>query len=153
MSAKRKLRLVGGCLTAVAAGAICVANAAAQEKPAGHPASWISGNVWMELQNDKSYRSDDPANERNDLYTKIEPEVTVSVPSLPGLSFTAHGVLEPVADPEPGDSRVFEDHGFFVEEIYASYRRGAFGVRAGKLNPAFGIAWDQAPGVYGTDMA
>jgi hypothetical protein len=26
-------------------------------------------------------------------------------------------------------------------------------VQTGKLNPGFGVAWDKAPGIYGTDLA
>lgn len=26
-------------------------------------------------------------------------------------------------------------------------------MQTGKLNPGFGIAWDKAPGIYGTDLA
>jgi hypothetical protein len=136
---------------AILAAGLATSTAANAQTDAG--SEWISGNVSIEVQDDKSYRSDDPANERNDLYATIEPEITLSLPPVPGLSFTAHGVLEPVVDPEPGDSRAFEDAGFYIEELYAAYAFDRFSVLAGKYDPKFGIAWDQAPGVYGTDLA
>lgn len=111
----------------------------------------IAVNVPIEVQNDRNYSSDDPANEHNQLFTTTEPEITVTV--FPGLTLFAHGVLEPVVDPGPGDSRAFEDHGLFVEDLYVDYQISVFGLRAGKFTPDFGIAWDAAPGVYGTDFA
>jgi hypothetical protein len=107
----------------------------------------------MEIQDDLAYRSDTPGSERNNLSLKMEPEATVSVPAVPGLSFYAHGVLEQVADAAPYEDRYFKDEGFYIQDLYASYDVGRFGFRGGKMNPGFGLAWDQAAGVYGTDMA
>ena len=111
----------------------------------------VTGKVPVEIENDTVYNSDDPAAERNDLFTTIEPEVTLTV--LPGLSLFAHAVLEPVQDPAPGEDRAFADHGLYLEDLYADYAFGLYGVRIGKFTPRFGIAWDRAPGIYGTDVA
>lgn len=113
---------------------------------------WFSYSIPVELQNDWNYRSDSPDNRLNDLFLKIEPEATIRVPSLPGLSFFAHGVFEPVRDPAPGRNRAFKDKGFFIEDLYARYETGPVAFRAGKMNPGFGIAWDRAPGIYGDDF-
>jgi len=134
--------------------ALLIALAAAASPAAGEgPLRWFAGSVSVELQNDYDYSSRDPANERNNLTATIEPEITVSPPSVPGLSFLFHGTLEQVAAAAPGEDRVLEDHGLVVEELYAAYRTGRFSFRAGKTNPGFGIAWDRAPGIYGTDLA
>lgn len=111
----------------------------------------LEAEINIEIENDWNFESDDPDNEYNDLYTTTEPAFGLYL--LPGLSLQSGLVLEPVADPEPGESRAFEDHGLYVEQLYLLYEQAAFGVFGGKFNPTFGIAWDVTPGVYGTDVA
>lgn len=118
------------------------------EKPA-----WLEIKIPVELQNDYDYASDTPGNERNNLFVSIEPEATFHVLPVPGLSVFAHGVLEQVADASPNEDRYFEDQGFFIEDLFLRYETGRFVFRGGKMNPGFGMAWDTAPGIYGTDMA
>lgn len=112
---------------------------------------FISGAIPIEIENDWAYRSDDRANQNNDLYTKVEPELTVRF--SPTLSLYAHAVLEPVADPDQFENRIFGDHGLYLEDFYLDYDGKIFGVRAGKLNVGFGVAWDMTPGLFGTDFA
>lgn len=107
----------------------------------------------IELQNDYDYRSDTAGAEVNNLTLKLEPEATIKVLPVPGLSFFIHGVLEQVADGGPNEGRYFKEEGFYIEDLYVNYETGQFNFRGGKTNPGFGIAWDQAPGIYGTDMA
>lgn len=114
---------------------------------------WIDVKVPMELQNDYDYASGIAGNERNNLTVTLEPQATLNVLPVPGLSIFAHADLEQVADAEPGEDRYFDDHGFYIEELLLRYERGPFVFRGGKTNPGFGIAWDKAPGIYGTDMA
>ncbi len=111
----------------------------------------IEVSIPIEVQNDWSYDSDDAANERNQLFTKMEPEATVHV--VPGLTLFGHAVLEPVRDLGPGESGAFEDEGIFVEDLYVDYAFGRYGLRGGKFTPAFGIGWDIRPGIYGNDFA
>ncbi|MPY69730.1 MAG: hypothetical protein GEU92_06565, partial [Alphaproteobacteria bacterium] len=120
---------------------------------AGGSEAWFSWSVPAELQNDWNYRSDSPDNRLNDLYLTIEPEATLRLPSVPGLSIFAHGVYEPMRGPAPGRSRAFKDHGLFLEDMYVRYETGPVAFRAGKMNPGFGIAWDRAPGIYGDEFA
>ena len=111
----------------------------------------IEGEIPIEIQNDYTYDSDDRDAELNDLYTKIEP--AVSVRFTEEFSIEAGLVLEPVLDPDPRDDRFFEDEGLFVETLFLQYATDSFSLFGGKINPAFGVAWDIAPGVYGTDLA
>lgn len=115
--------------------------------------SWprIEGAVAVEVQNDGAFQSDDAGNERNDLFTKIEPEATLHL--VPGLTLFAHGVLEPVRDAAPGEDRFFEDQGLFVEDLWLAYEKDWAAVKGGKFTPNFGVAWDRAPGIYGSDFA
>lgn len=105
----------------------------------------------IEIQDDFAFDSDDPAAELNDLYATIEPEVSLHFNSA--ISLVAGFVFEPVQDPGPREDRVFEDQGLFAEQVFLSYAGDGFGLQAGKFNPAFGMAWDRAPGLYGTDFA
>ena len=111
----------------------------------------IDIQIPIEVQNDWNYRSEDPAERRNNLSTSVEPEVTIKI--LPDLSLLAHGVLEEVRDPAPGEDRYFEDHGLFLEDFYLLYDKPYFFFQGGKFTPRFGLAWNEAPGLYGSDFA
>ncbi len=111
----------------------------------------VDASISIEVQNDNTYTSQDDAAELNDLYTTTEPEITFNFNRY--LSLLIHGVLEPVEDPGPREDRYFEDHGFYLEEIVLQYDADwVFGF-GGKFAPNFGLAWDTAPGVYGSDFA
>lgn len=122
---------------------------AAHAQPGGYPS--ISGEIPIEVENDWNYASDDRANQNNDLFTVIEPALTVRV--TPSWSVFVHAVLETVEAPKQFENRFFEDHGLFVEDLFIEYANGGFGAKAGKLNVGFGIGWDMTPGVFGTDFA
>ena len=107
--------------------------------------------VDIELQNDLTFESDDRDAEQNELFTTTEPALGLYL--LPGLSIQAGLVLEPVKDPAARDDRFFEDHGLFAEQLYLTYEQDAFSLYGGKFNLPFGVAWDLAPGVFGTDVA
>ena len=111
----------------------------------------ISGEIPVEVENDWNYVSDDRANQNNDLFTNIEPALTVWL--TPSWSVFVHGVLETVESPKQFENRIFEDHGLFVEDLFIEYANGPFGAKAGKLNVGFGVGWDITPGIFGTDFA
>jgi hypothetical protein len=111
----------------------------------------VEGEIVFEFQSDNTFDSEDPAAELSDTFNTTEAAVGWYL--FPGFSVQAGFVLEPVLDPEPGEDRFFEDHGLYAEELYAQYQRGPVRAFAGKFNPAFGKAWDAAPGIYGTDLA
>jgi len=108
-------------------------------------------SIPIEVQNDWTYDSDDSGNKHNQLFTSIEPEATLHL--IPGLTLVGHAVIEPVRDPEAGENRYIEDEGIFVEDLFVDYAIGRHGLRGGKFTPAFGVAWDITPGIYGTDFA
>jgi len=125
--------------------------ALAQDKRGTQP--WIEFKLPAEWQNDYDYSSDARANERNNMSLKLEPEATLNIRSVPGLSFYVHGVLEQVQDAAAREDRYFRDEGFYIQELLVSYSTGRYGFVAGKTNPGFGIAWDQTPGIYGSELA
>lgn len=111
----------------------------------------LRGTVAVEIQNDTAVRSDDADAEFNDLFTKTEP--TLALEFTPEIAIRAGLVLQPVAEPRPGEDRFFADHGLFVEELVLVWEGRRAALHGGKFTPNFGIAWDAAPGIYGTDTA
>jgi hypothetical protein len=120
---------------------------AAKRAPYRH----IRATIRVEVQNDAAYRSGEPDHERNDLDLTIEP--TLSARVAPDLSVEAGLVLEPVLDAEPGTSSWLGDEGLFLETLFLEWQRDRLSLHVGKFNPAFGVAWDVAPGIYGADFA
>lgn len=111
----------------------------------------IEGEIPIEIQNDYTFDADNKAEELNDTYATIEPAISIRFTEL--FSLEAGLVLEPVLDPDPNDDRFFEDEGLFVETLFLQFATDDFSIFAGKFNPTFGVAWDIAPGLYGTDLA
>lgn len=111
----------------------------------------VSGEISIELQDDWNYKSDDRGNLNNSLNPTIEPSVTFQL--SPRWSVSAVAVMESIGDPVKFENRLIEDVGVYVEDLFVEYAGDRFGAKAGKLNPGFGIGWDIAAGVYGTDFA
>lgn len=112
----------------------------------------LSVEIPIEVQNDWAYESDDPTAQFNTLFTKIEPAITVDLGA--GVSAFAGLVFEPLQGPPvSGGNRTFDDQGLFVEVLTLTYENGPFALFGGKFGPNFAIAWDAAPGVFGTDLA
>lgn len=86
-----------------------------------------------------------------DLYPNLE--TAVSLQTGEGLALNADVVVEPMKDPEPGQSRAFGDIGAYFKTLNVSYETDSFGVLAGQFEPNFGRAWDVAPGLYGSFLA
>ncbi len=111
----------------------------------------LSGEIAIEIQNDHIYDSDDEDNEISELSPTIEIETTYRFSKA--LSVFSQLTMESVGEPGPGKDYVFEDIGAFVEELTVNYDHHRFGLFAGKYTINFGLAWDEAPGIYGADLA
>ena len=109
----------------------------------------FSADISVEIENDFTFESTDNAAELNDLFATVEGAFGLEFGQ--GASLNSTILFEPIADAT--DDRVFEDHGLFVEELYFAHEFGKGSVLAGKFDPAFGFAWDAAPGIYGVDFA
>ncbi|MQA67084.1 MAG: hypothetical protein GEU76_14480 [Alphaproteobacteria bacterium] len=96
-------------------------------------------------------RSDDPANERNDMFLTIEAAIEARL--APPLTLRSQVTFEPVRGAEPGRDRFFGDQGAYIEQLYLEYTRGSFTFRGGKFGQKLGVAWDAAPGIWSTDFA
>ncbi len=109
----------------------------------------VEGELSLEIQSDNIYKSDDPSAELSDNYTSKELGLTLHL--APYFQVVGTFLMEPVRDPT--DDRFFEDYGAYAEEIYARFTFGQIGLNVGKYGPAFGRAWDAAPGLYGDAFA
>tara|TARA_R110001592_G_scaffold32162_1_gene112740 strand:+ start:8557 stop:9645 length:1089 start_codon:yes stop_codon:yes gene_type:complete len=141
VSNRRRLCLLSGVLLSVG----YIAPSHAQEYPT------ISGEVVMELQNEYTANSDDPATDGyNNIFFRTE--------VAPTLRFNEHffidgvAVLENIQDRDLFESNFFDNEGIFIEEIKVNYENGPLSVFAGKFNPGFGAAWDFR-GIWGEDFA
>lgn len=121
------------------------------ETPAAEIYPYIEGELELTLGNDNVFRSEDPGNEINDLYP--EAALAVRMGLTPNLAVNLGLTLEPVLDPLPFEGRYFGDLGLYVDTLNLEASAGAFTFVAGKFGPGFGRAWDNTPGVFGTDFA
>jgi len=117
----------------------------------GDRAAGLFGDILIETQGNWTPHSEDPAHETLDLYTTVE--AGASLVLTPAWSLSSTVVVEPVEDPAPFHNRLFGGNGAFIEQLYVTYDVSSWAVFAGKFNPAFAIAWDIAPGLYGPDIA
>ncbi len=111
----------------------------------------FSGEISVEIQNDNTFDSDDPAEERNELGTLTEPNLFFHASE--NFYLNAGLTIEAVQDAQPGDDRFFDDHGVFVEVLTANAVFGGLHLYGGKFGPNFSIAFDAAAGLYGTDIS
>ena len=128
------------------AGVVAMASAA----PAG---AWEYGpfavETLIEIQNDTVVDSNDSAGKISDTYLTIETAVSMALGASSSLNLAL--TFEPMTDPYR--DRFFEDEGLYAEELFLSHDLGGAELMLGKFNPAFGVAWYEAPGIYGTDFA
>jgi hypothetical protein len=115
------------------------------------PAPRFAADFLFELQYDNRLHSEDKGNEQGDLYTTVESSLYLRL--LDPLALYADLIFEPIADPEEGKSRYFDDQGLYAEQVFMAYENEVVLLKAGKFNPAFGLAWETAPGIYGVDFA
>ncbi|MBO0332115.1 hypothetical protein J0X12_00720 [Sneathiella sp. CAU 1612] len=108
----------------------------------------ITGELSVEIENDWTYQSEDPSTEINDLYPTVVLGTNVALSEVFSLNFEA--TLEPVKDAT--SDRAFEDLGGYLNIITANYDGETLSAYAGKFTPNFGIAWDIAPGIFGTNL-
>jgi hypothetical protein len=143
---------------AMLAALLAAGTAAADEDEKKAP--YLEVKIPIEVENDWNFHSENRDNKHDQLYTTVEPEMTLGI--WGGLSLYAHSVLEPVRDPRPRESRYFKHQGIYLQDVYLQYkaevlkseaRTVSFAVKGGKFTPNFGVAWDVTPGVYGTDFA
>ena len=109
-------------------------------------------NAWegsLEIGVDSTVDAGDPTAELTDIYLILGAAFEANLSDR----ITAFGVLtfESVTDAE--ENRTFHDLDLYVNELGVRFAFGETLVSAGKISPVFAVAWDQAPGFYGTSLA
>ncbi|MCB2053822.1 MAG: hypothetical protein KDE35_06210 [Geminicoccaceae bacterium] len=102
-----------------------------------------------EIEGDWTVASDEAADEIATLQATVEAASALEWAEGSGLFSTL--VFEQVRDQD--DDGAFEDEGLYVEELYAAWQWERTNLLGGKFDPAFGLASDAAPGIYGSDFA
>lgn len=131
----------------LASGAVLFGMAGAAQAEVG--SGPFSAEFSIELQSDFTYDSTDPTAEINNTFATIEGGLSFAF--TPQTSLNATLLIEQVIDPT--NDSFLEDHGFYAEELFFAHDFGVAKLVLGKFNPAFGSAWDVAPGIYGVDFA
>ena len=85
-----------------------------------------------------------------DLYTESLAAAYLMLP----YGFSVFGVarLEPPERTPDGQNRWMSNQALWVDELYLTWSAGIIDLFGGKIHPRFGTAWDQGPGLYGTDL-
>ena len=135
------------------AGLLAFGPAVAADKHAGHGHGTYPHadfNLEIELQSDRTYRSDDPGAKRTVTFAKAELEAALFLTRA--LHLEVGLAFEPVNEPTDGRDSWFGEQGTFVETLAANYDDGRWLATAGKFTQNFGIAWKLAPGIYGDEF-
>jgi len=132
------------CMLACSASMLALGSAASAQEDGG-----LSWEVTLEIGADSNVSSGIAANELTDVYAAFDIAVEGRITDT--VSFFAAGTAESVTGATT--DRAFEDMGFYIGEIGLSFKLGRANVSIGKISPAFGMAWDTAPGFYGTAFA
>jgi hypothetical protein len=68
-----------------------------------------------------------------------------------GFSLESTLIFEPIRG--TSDSQYLAAQGLYAETLMVQYTSDNFTLFAGKIDPVYGLAWDLAPGLYGTEFA
>jgi hypothetical protein len=110
-----------------------------------------AGFTWegsLEIGVDSTVDADDPATELTDTYLTLEAAFEAALTNR----VSAFGALTLESVTDPIDDRTFDDLGLYVNELGLRFAFGETMVSAGKISPVFALAWDAAPGFYGTSL-
>ena len=121
------------------------------DAPVVHTFPYWSGIVSVELGGDHVFGATDPGLNQNTAKSTLEANTVLHFSDA--FSLVSHLTAEPVIDPEPYTDSYFRNEGLYVEEVFVQYEDGGWRFYAGKSDPAFGLAWDATPGVFGTNLA
>lgn len=137
-------------LLVAAAGLVFASTVSAQEEGGVYWPPRVEGELVIELQNDNTFDSDDKDTEINNLTTTTE--LGLNIYFAKPFFLNTHFTLEQTGDPDPGDDCWLCEHGVFVENLSLNWEEDRWSLIGGKFGPNFAIAWDAAPGIYGTDI-
>jgi hypothetical protein len=104
-----------------------------------------------EFQGDWIFWSDPSSNESYDLQLTADRDIYLALTEE--MKLVTAITSEPVKDRAPGENRIFEDQGTFVEMLYAEFDREPLTVKLGKFEPVQGWASPELNGIHATDIA
>lgn len=110
-----------------------------------------AGFAWggsLEVGVDSTVNASDPASEVTDTYLSFEAAFSAALTDR--ISAFGGLTLESVTD--AADDRTFDDLGLYISELGLRFAFGETVMSVGKLSPVFAVAWDAAPGFYGTSL-
>ncbi|MEX3011080.1 hypothetical protein [Hoeflea sp. TYP-13] len=110
---------------------------------------YVSGEILFELENDNVFSSSDPDAEFNSLYPTVELAAIIGLTPVFSINFGL--TMEQVADPDADN--YFKDIGLYIDTVNIQAELMGATFVAGKFAPTFGKAWDETPGLFGTDLA
>lgn len=141
-------RIRGQAMQLSKTGSAIVLAVMAQQAVADVDAPWsIEGELEVGVEAITS--AEDPDAEVRDVFLSIEVEGELELSDR--ITLFSSLSLESVTDAE--DDRAFEDLGLYVGEIGLAFDLDPVTLSVGKISPAFGSAWDTAPGYFGADFA
>ncbi|MGI9413654.1 MAG: hypothetical protein ACR2PM_08290, partial [Hyphomicrobiales bacterium] len=111
----------------------------------------MTGELSLELQLDHALRSDDPDLSRTTLEGTADAEIDFWLTSA--LSSHTKISLDSTDNRLSDENLIFGEVGLRVEELYLRFDIESYRIIAGKFAIDFGVAWDDAFGLYGSDLA
>lgn len=113
-------------------------------------ASGLRGDIQLEL--DQLSAVDKPAGWRASHLSYGKLGFNNALELTGGIELYSGLMLEPVQQ-SGDDTSMFERHGLFAEAVGITWSAGGNALWLGKFNPAFGLAWERAPGIFGDDFS
>jgi hypothetical protein len=113
------------------------------------PGLVYGGVVTLTLESDQTLNRANDIPPFNNTYS--EPEVDWYVNA--GDHFSVNGLFKMEQVRSVTKSDAFEAEGAWAEQLYATLNFNPVQIYGGKIHPRFGRAWDDTPGVFGTDFA
>jgi hypothetical protein len=113
---------------------------------------YVEGVINLELDDDWIFHSSDPDSEFNNLYLSSN-TAAFKFGLTQIFSINLGLTLEQVKDPNPPRNCTMCNIGLYMDTLDLQADIGNWTLTAGKHEPAFGFAWDVAPGVFGTNYA
>lgn len=107
------------------------------------------GTLLLTLQSDQTLNRAGGVKPFNNTYTEPELEWFVNV----GQYFSINSLVKMEQVRSVTESSAFRSEGAYVEQLYGTFTFNPVEIYGGKIHPRFGRAWDETPGLYGTDFA
>ena len=107
------------------------------------------GTLLLTVQSDQTLNRAGGVAPFNNTYTEPELEWFVNV----GQHFSINSLVKMEQVRSVTESSAFQSEGAYVEQLYGTFTFKPVEIYGGKIHPRFGRAWDETPGLYGTDFA